>query len=106
MAVLAVVAAWVVAGSAASVSALVGAGAYWVPNTLFMLWLLAGIRYAGQASPYIFLLGEACKLGMTVLVLGLVVWFGREQIVWPALLAGLLCALKGHVLLLMLGKLP
>lgn len=105
MAVLATVIAWVVAGPAAGLSALAGAGAYFVPNALFALRLLLHAHQPGRANPFTFFLGEAFKLGMTVLLLALAVYFGRSEIVWPALLIGLLCVLKGYVLLLLFGKL-
>ncbi|ANN80733.1 ABC transporter permease [Bordetella flabilis] len=105
MAVLATVVAWVVAGAAAGLSALVGAGAYLVPNTLFALRLLLDAHRPGQANPFTFFLGEAFKLGMTVLLLWLAVYLGGEHIVWPAMLIGLVCVLKGYVLLLVSGKL-
>lgn len=98
------IAGWV-AGSAAAWSALAGAGAYFLPNSLFALRLLINAHQPGRANPFTFFLGEAFKLGMTVLLLGLTVYFFRGHIVWPALLIGLLCVLKGHVLLLMTGKL-
>jgi ATP synthase protein I len=105
MAVLATVVAWVVAGTAAGLSALVGAGAYLVPNTLFALRLLLDAHRPGQANPFTFFLGEAFKLGATVLLLWLAVYLADGRIVWPAMLIGLVCALKGYVLLLMFGKL-
>jgi ATP synthase protein I len=105
MAVLATVIAWLVAGPAAGLSALAGAGAYFIPNSLFALRLLLNAHRPGGANPFTFFLGEAFKLGMTVLLLALVVYFGRGEIVWPAMLIGLLCVLKGYVLLLLAGKL-
>ncbi|CAM3594714.1 Putative ATP synthase F0, I subunit [Bordetella flabilis] len=82
-----------------------GAGAYLVPNTLFALRLLLDAHRPGQANPFTFFLGEAFKLGMTVLLLWLAVYLGGEHIVWPAMLIGLVCVLKGYVLLLVSGKL-
>ncbi|WP_254926238.1 ATP synthase subunit I [Bordetella genomosp. 11] len=105
MAVLATVIAWVVAGTAAGLSALVGAGAYLVPNTLFALRLLLDTHRPGQVNPFTFFLGEAFKLVATVLLLWLAVRLGGDRIVWPAMLIGLICTLKGYVLLLMSGKL-
>jgi ATP synthase protein I len=105
MAVVATLVAWAVAGAAAGLSALVGAGAYLVPNTLFALRLLLDAHRPGQANPFTFFLGEAFKLGMTVLLLWLAVYLGGERIVWPAMLIGLVCVLKGYVLLLVSGKL-
>lgn len=106
MLVFAVVISWLVAGSGAAASALIGAAAYFVPNALFALRLLAGLLGPAKASPFTFFVGEAFKLGSAVLVLGAAAWLGGAWLVWPALLFGLLCVLKGYVLLLMLRKLP
>jgi len=105
MGVLAALIAWVVAGTAAGLSALVGAGAYLVPNTLFALRLLLAAYQPGRNYPFTFFLGEAFKLVATVLLLWLAVRLGGDRIVWPAMLIGLICTLKGYVLLLMFGKL-
>lgn len=53
-----------------------------------------------------FFWGEAFKLGTATLILGLAAWNGDGWLVWPALLLGLLCVLKGYVLLLAFRKLP
>lgn len=90
---------WVVAGSAAGLSALAGAAAYFVPNALFALRLLLGVFGARRPNPLTFFLGEAFKLGLAVLLLWLVAGLGRTWLVWPAFLLGLLCVLKGYVLL-------
>ncbi|PLC50500.1 hypothetical protein CR159_08645 [Pollutimonas subterranea] len=106
MAAVAVVVSWLVSGGMAAVSALVGAAAYFVPNALFALRLLLGIFGPVKSNPFTFFLGEALKLGSAVAVLVLVAWLGRDWVVWPALLFGLLCVLKGYVLLLAFRKLP
>lgn len=106
MALLAVAVSWAVAGYSAGVSALIGAGAYFVPNALFAARLLMGLLGSKQASPFTFFLGEFIKLGSTVLLLGLAAYLGHGWLVWPALLFGLVCVLKGYVLLLMFQKLP
>lgn len=97
---------WLVAGFAAGVSALIGAGAYFVPNALFAMRLLMGLMSAKQASPFTFFLGEFIKLGTAVLLLALAAYLGHEWLVWPALLFGLVCVLKGYVLLLAFRRLP
>lgn len=94
------------AGSAAALSALAGAAAYFVPNALFAMRLLLGVLGVVRPSPWAFFWGEAFKLGAAVSILGLVVWQGRDWIVWPALLLGLLGVLKGYVLLLAMRRLP
>lgn len=106
VAVLAIVVSGLMAGGAAAVSALIGAAAYFVPNALFAMRLLLGVFGAVRPSPFAFFWGEAFKLGGAVAILGLAVWYGRDWLVWPALLFGLLGVLKGYVLLLMLRKLP
>ncbi|MEI2415992.1 ATP synthase subunit I [Orrella sp. JC864] len=106
--VLALVAAgvsWAIAGTAAGLSALAGAGAYFIPNTLFALRLLLDVYRPGGARPYAFLLGEMLKIGMAVVLLWVTVRVGADRIVWPALLAGLFSAMKGYVLLLMFRRL-
>src|SRR3546814_7598234 len=51
MLVLAVLVCWLVSGSEAAVSALIGAAAYFVPNALFALRLLLGLLGAAKSSP-------------------------------------------------------
>ena len=106
MAVFAVVLSGLVAGSNAALSALVGAAAYFIPNALFAMRLLAGSFGPLKAGPMAFFWGEAFKLGTAMLILGLAAWKGEGWLVWPALLLGLLCVLKGYVLLLATRKLP
>ena len=106
MAVFAVVVSWLVAGHAAAASALVGAAAYFVPNALFALRLLLGIFGAAKTSPLTFFIGEAFKLSVAVAVLATAALMGKGWLVWPAMLFGLLCVLKGYVLLLVFRKLP
>src|SRR5690606_25758227 len=60
--------AWGVAGVAAGVSALVGAGAYMVPSVLFALRLLLGMVKPQGANPATFFFGEFFKLGSTALL--------------------------------------
>jgi ATP synthase protein I len=106
MGAAAVLISWWVAGGAAAVSALVGACAYFVPNAFFALRLLLGLLGPVKSNPFTFFIGEALKLGSAVAVLVLVAWLGRDWVVWPALLFGLLFVLKGYVLLLAFRKLP
>ena len=106
MAALIILLCWVLAGSAAAVSALVGAAAYFVPNALFALLLLPGALGVVQPSPYVFFLGEAFKLGTALAVLGLAAWLAQAWLVWSALVAGLAGVLKGYVLLMALRRLP
>jgi ATP synthase protein I len=106
MLMAAVLVSWLVSGGEAAISALIGAAAYFVPNSLFALRLLLGLLGPVKSSPLTFFVGEAFKLGSAVLVMGLAAWLARDWLVWPAMLFGLLCVLKGYVLLLMFRKLP
>ncbi|WP_019937691.1 ATP synthase subunit I [Bordetella sp. FB-8] len=92
------------AGSAAGLSALIGAGAYWFPNAFFALRLLVGVVRSMRANPFAFLLGELAKLLLTVLILGLAAWYARGWLVWPAVLVGLLLTLKGYLPFMLLRK--
>lgn len=103
---IAVLISGLVSGSAAAISALIGGAAYFVPNALFALRLLMGLFNPAKSNPFTFFVGEAFKLGSAVMVLVGAAWFGRDWLVWPALLFGLLCVLKGYVLLLAFRKLP
>src|SRR3546814_8863299 len=51
MALAAAAIAGIIAGTAAGLSALAGAGAYFIPNALFALRLLINVRKSGLASP-------------------------------------------------------
>ena len=106
MAVFAIVLSGLVAGTNAALSAFVGAAAYFVPNALFAMRLLAGVLGPMKSGPMAFFWGEAFKLGAAVLILGIASVTGEGWLVWPALLLGLLCVLKGYVLLLAFRKMP
>lgn len=93
------------AGELAGLSALAGAGAYFVPNALFALRLLMGVLKAGPVNPVTFFLGEMVKLLVTALLLGLLAWWAQDWLVWPAVLLGLAFTLKGYLLLMMFRKL-
>ncbi len=106
MAVFAIVLSGLIAGSHAALSALIGAAAYFVPNALFAMRLLAGMFGPMKAGPMAFFWGEAFKLATASFILGLAAIKASAWLVWPALLLGLLCVLKGYVLLLAFRKLP
>ena len=106
MGFFAVLVSWWVAGNTGALSALVGVAAYFVPNALFAMHLLVGLAGSGKASPAVFFVGEVFKLAAAIALLGLAGWFGRGWLVWPALLFGLLCVLKGYVLLLATRRMP
>ena len=104
MGLLAAALAGICVGTAAGLSALLGAGAYWFPNALFALRLLVNVVRSVRANPFAFLFGEMTKLLLTALLLGLVAWFARGWLVWPALLVGLVFTLKGYLPFMLLRK--
>ncbi len=106
MAAVAVLVSWLVAGFDAGVSALLGAAAYLVPNSLFALRLLLGMLAGRAANPAGFLVGELVKLAGATGMLALVVYLAHTWLVWPALIFGLVMVLKGYVVLLVFSKLP
>ena len=95
--------AWLISGKAAALSALAGAGCYFVPNLLFALRLLLASHRPSGSGPVLFILGEMLKIGATVALLWLVARVGGDQVQWLALLAGLVAVLKGYVLMLAFG---
>ena len=95
--------AWMISGEAAALSALAGAGCYFVPNVLFALRLLLASHRPGGSGPVLFILGQMLKIGATLGLLWLVAQVGGDQVQWLALLAGLVAVLKGYVLMLAFG---
>jgi ATP synthase protein I len=74
--------------------------AYLLPNAAFALRLWVSTYRPGGASPELFFIGEFLKLVATFLLLWLVASVGGDQVQWLAVLAGLVAALKGYVVLL------
>ena len=94
---------WWFGGRDAAASALIGACAYFIPNTVR---LLLGLMGGANANPASFFMGEVFKLGSAIAILGFAAWQFQSWLVWPALLFGLIGVLKGYVVLLALGRLP
>jgi len=103
-ALLAALVCWMGFGWQAGASALAGGLAYYLPNLLFALRLMLGLAAARPLSPFGFLLGELGKVGAAVALLALAGYMWRDWLVWPAMLFGLVCVLKGYVLVMLLGK--
>lgn len=106
LALVVVLISWWLGGNEAAASALVGAGAYFLPNSIFAVRLLIGLMGGANATAMSFFWGEAFKLGSAIAILGVAAWQFSSWLVWPALLFGLIGVLKGYVVLLALGKLP
>lgn len=96
--------AWVVAGAPAGRSLLLGGMAVALPNALFAFWLALRLRVASASSAPAVMFGEMLKLGLTLMLLASVAQQPQEQLSWPALLIGVLAALKGHWLALLLMR--
>ena len=95
--------AWLIAGVDAGLSALAGAGTYFVPNMIFASRLYLSTFRPGGSGPILFLVGEMLKIGVAVGLLWVVARLGGDRVQWLAVLAGLIAVLKGYVLVLMFG---
>lgn len=96
--------AWLIAGADAGLSALAGAGTYFVPNAIFALRLYIATFRPGGSGPFLFLIGEMLKIGAAVGLLWVVARVGGDRVQWLAVLVGLIAVLKGYVLMLMFGR--
>lgn len=96
--------AWLIAGADAGLSALAGAGTYFVPNAIFALRLYVATFRPGGSGPFLFLIGEMLKIGAAVGLLWIVARVGGDRVQWLAVLVGLIAVLKGYVLMLMFGR--
>jgi ATP synthase protein I len=96
--------AWLIAGADAGLSALAGAGTYFVPNAIFALRLYIATFRLGGSGPFLFLIGEMLKIGAAVGLLWVVARVGGDRVQWLAVLVGLIAVLKGYVLMLMFGR--
>jgi ATP synthase protein I len=74
-------------------SVMLGGASAFIPNGLFALRLSLHRGKSPESYPVVFFLGEFAKIGATIALLVLV---GRmvEPVSWPALVAGLIVALK------------
>lgn len=93
--------AWPLGGPAAAASALLGGAACFVPNALFALRLSAAARRSGGADAFTFFAGEFVKVGSTVALLALVAW-AYKDVVWLALIAAVIVALKSYIVALLI----
>ena len=95
---------WSVAGVDAGLSALAGAGTYFVPNMIFALRLYLATFHPGGSAPMLFLVGEMLKIGAAVGLLWVIAHVGGDRVQWLAVLVGLIAVLKGYVLVLVFGR--
>ncbi|QEI08992.1 ATP synthase subunit I [Pigmentiphaga aceris] len=93
-----------IGGVNAGLSGLLGAACVTLPNSLLAFKLLMNSLRPDGGSSTTVLVGEFVKIGAVVLLLVLVVKLGGALIVWPALLAGLIAALKSYWVMLALDS--
>ena len=89
-----------IGGAHAGLSGLLGAACVTLPNSLLAFKLLMNSMRPDGGSSTTVLVGEFVKIGAVVLLLVLVVKLGGALSVWPALLAGLIAALKSYWVML------
>lgn len=95
--------AWLLAGQVATWSLLCGGTAVALPNTMLALWLLTRMHYTGMTGAAAIMRGEVLKLGLTTALL-VVAASLRPELSWPALLVGLVGALKAQWLALWMTR--
>jgi len=83
-------------GTSSALSLLVGGAAVAVPNALLAAWLTLRLMRAGSLGMTAMLAGELLKLALTVALLAIVVKALERQVVWLALIAGVIVALKAQ----------
>ena len=83
-------------GVPAALSALAGAGCYLAPNALFVMRLVLSTFKPQGAGAAVFLVGNGLKLLAAGGLLWMLAQVGGPQVDWLAALVGLVAALKGH----------
>lgn len=96
--------AWVLSGPVAAKSLFFGGAAVALPNTVLALWLLARMRLPGVTGAMAIMRGEVLKLGFTVAALVIAASKLRPELSFPALLLGMLVALKAQWLALWMTR--
>lgn len=92
--------AWIWSGDKGAGSVFLGGAAVAVPNALFAAWLTIRLHQTGTLGVIAMLMGELFKLGLTLALLtGVIIRF-KADLVWLALLAGVIGALKAQWLAL------
>lgn len=91
----------VFSGQAAALSALAGAGAYWLPNAIAALRLALSTFRPQGANPVAVLGGFLVKMLVAALLLWVVAQYGGDQVNWFAVLLGLIATLKGYLIAFM-----
>jgi ATP synthase protein I len=99
--------AWLLSGATATWFYFLGAVAVLVPSALFALRLWLHRNRSPESYPVVFALGELIKIGLT---LGALAWIFTsyqkrgEEVVWLALLIGVIVVLKAPLALIWLDR--
>ena len=94
---------WLVSGLGSAVSALLGAGCYLAPNAVFVLRLVLATFKPQGAGAATFLIGNALKVLVAIGLLWLLADVEAGRLDWVAVVIGLIAALKGYWLGLLLS---
>jgi ATP synthase protein I len=97
---------WAVFGASGGVSLFCGGSAVALPNALLALWLTVRVMRTGSAGTTAMVLGEFLKLGLTIVLLVAIVVRMKAGLSWPALLVGVVAALKAQWLALWFTRRP
>ena len=97
--VVAGIAAGLIAGWAAMISAVFGGLCCVVPNAIMAGRLYLNTLRAGGADPISFFIWEFIKIALTVALIGAAVWLYRD-LNMLALMGGFIVALKSYIILL------
>lgn len=92
--------AWIVGGQVAAQSLLAAGAAVAIPNTVLALWLTFRVVKTGNAGAAAMMFGEILKIVLTISLLVMVVVRLRPDLSWPALIVGVIGALKAQWLAL------
>ena len=83
----------------AGLSALLGGLSCALPNAFFAFRLYASTKKPGGANPMSFFIGEFIKIGMTLSLMGIVVFY-YQDLNWLAFLAAFILVMKSYLILL------
>ena len=87
---------WVGFGTDAAQSLLFGGVAVALPNALLALWLTLRLHRVGPVGVVGMLAGELLKIGLTIALLAIGGSAFKSQVVWLALIVGVVAALKAQ----------
>lgn len=90
----------ILVGQVAAVSLFCGGAAVAIPNTILALWLTLRVMKTGNAGAAAMMFGEILKIVLTISLLVMVVVRLKPDVSWPAMIVGVVGALKAQWLAL------